>query len=132
MVCCIRVFTEEEVLMTGEHAKARMRRLQTAALAAAVLGAGTSSWAQIASLSKGQQLLVNNGLQIFAFTPDSAYPIHYNQAGGYNSVAATNCTGLEWGNTPTDMSVLGSAPGAAWGKWADYTGTPATALTGTE
>src|SRR5678815_40957 len=127
----------KEVSMTGENAKARskFRRIQAAAIAAAALGATSASWGQIASLNKGQQLLVNQGLQVFGLTNDTQYPVHYNQ-GGYNSVAATNLTGLQWSYSPhpelgqpaTDMSVLGAAPGATWGKWADYLGTPSTAL----
>src|SRR4051812_30529731 len=65
--------------------------------------------AQIATLDKGHQIIVNNGLQILGLDTDQAdYPIDYNE------LSAAHMTGAMWayGQTVPTLSA-----GQTWGKW---------------
>ncbi len=84
---------------------------------------------QLATLDKGHQLIVNNGLQIWGFNSDTQYPVDYNE------LSAANMTAVMYGYT-TDTGSLSA--GQKWGKWVDpnpnsgtYT-SPANSLNPTE
>src|SRR5437762_14373916 len=70
--------------------------------------------AQVASLDKGHQLLVDRGLQIGGLIAQTVDPFNLNtmQAGGF--------TMPQWAWT-SDVSKLSAAPGAPWSRWIDYT-----------
>jgi autotransporter-associated beta strand protein len=114
------------------------RRTLTA-VAASVLFAAVPpvANAQLATLDKGHQLLVNNGLQIWGVATDTSYGLNYA------SLENANMNGVMWGFPAvggTDMNALG--PGDKWGKWTDWQYnsnpangpivTPQTALTAAE
>ncbi|HEY2759778.1 MAG TPA: hypothetical protein VGI75_03525, partial [Pirellulales bacterium] len=70
---------------------------------------GAAAKAQIATLDKGHQIIVNNGIQILGLDTDQAdYPIDYNE------VNAAHMTGAMWayGQTVPTLSA-----GQTWGKW---------------
>lgn len=76
-----------------------------------VIGALFSSGAiaQISTLDKGHQVIVNNGIQILGLVTDQAdYPVDYNE------VNAAHMTGamFAYGNTVPTLSA-----GQTWGKW---------------
>src|SRR5437762_10696585 len=102
------------------HRRRHSRRASSSfAIAAAMLAAASSAArAQIATLDKGHSLLVTKGLQIWGLDSDSTYQVNYA------NFTAANMSSLFWGNTP---SIFPTA-GMKWGKWVDYTGSPATAL----
>jgi hypothetical protein len=84
------------------------------AVAAVLLVATSLARAQVASLSKGQQILVDRGLQINGVVALTSDPFHLS------TLQSTNFTAPLWAWT-SDVSKLGSAPGAPWAKWFDYT-----------
>ena len=84
------------------------------AVAAVLLVATLPVRAQVASLSKGQQVLVDRGLQIDGLVALTSDPFHLS------TLQSTNFTAPLWAWT-SDVSKLGSAPGAPWAKWFDYT-----------
>ncbi len=102
--------------------------LQVACLVVAIAASNATSQfagAQLATLGKGHQLLVNSGLQIWGLNTDSAqYPFNYN------NLAALTMDAVIWSHGQSDPGVL--TTGQKWGKWVDYLGSPATALDATE
>src|SRR5215212_9858884 len=69
--------------------------------------------AQIASLDKGHQILIDRGLPVsglIALTSDS-FHLSTMQAGGFTMPL------WAWNS---DVSTLGAAPGAPWSRWVDY------------
>jgi hypothetical protein len=71
------------------------------------------SSAQIAGLDKGHQILIDRGLQIsglIALTSDS-FHLSTMQTGGFTMPL------WAWNS---DVSALGGAGGAPWGRWVDY------------
>ncbi|MEX0612224.1 MAG: autotransporter-associated beta strand repeat-containing protein, partial [Pirellulales bacterium] len=116
-----------------------MRRIK-ARLCPAVFAAGIAAGvvfaitpiacAQVATLGKGHQLLVNNGLQIWGLQTDKTYPLSYSE------LTAANMNAVVFSYEQSNPGVL--SPGQKWGKWvvADpthplYT-SPATSLDSTE
>jgi autotransporter-associated beta strand protein len=111
----------------------------------AVLAAGLitalapSARAQLATLDKGHQILVNNGLQIWGSATDI---VNYDV--NYAALEGANMNGVMWGfpangytvaNGGTEMNLLSA--GDKWAKWTpwEYNGTtvtPQTALTAAE
>ena len=115
--------------MRGENRRRRNYRVQSIALAGAVLAGSAGVRAQIATLDKGHNVLLDNGLQVWGLDTDNRYPFDYSVARG------ANLTGVVFANTPTLTDAL--SPGDKWGKWTDYrydgsTVTPLTALTAGE
>ncbi len=76
--------------------------------------------AQIATLDKGHQIFVNNGLQIWGLDTDNRYSLDYNE------LTAGNMTAVMWATGQAQPGNLSS--GQKWGNWVDYKGSPATAL----
>src|SRR6266545_2876078 len=70
--------------------------------------------AQIATLDKGHQILIDRGLQIGGLVDQTYRPFHLG------TLQAANFTIPLWA-WDTDISQLGPAPGAPWGRWIDYT-----------
>jgi autotransporter-associated beta strand protein len=104
----------------------------TRVILAALLGAAVapSAWAQIASLDKGHQLLLNSGLQIWGLNTDMQYSFNYN------NLAGANMNAVMWGYDQSSPGVLSS--GQHWAKWiqpdpaqSGYT-SPANSLNSTE
>lgn len=80
--------------------------------------------AQVATLGKGHQLLVSNGLQIWGLDQGA---VGFN----YNNLANANFNGViwSWGVDPSPHPKLSSlSTGQKWGKWTDPNGSPAVAL----
>src|SRR5215211_4446237 len=98
---------------------------RSAALAGAVLAAVSSSAAraQVATLSKGHQLLVNYGLQIWGCDTGAAPFV-------YSGLTGANMNGVMWSHGQSKAGSL--TAGQKWGKWVDYHGTPSGALDATE
>ena len=97
----------------------------------AVVAIGLPARAQIASLDKGHQLLVNSGLQIWGLNTDS-FQYNFN----YNNFTAANMNGVMWSFEQANAGVLSA--GQKWGKWvqpdptqSNYTA-PSNSLTATE
>lgn len=95
-------------------------------MAAGILVAANApmACAQIATLDKGHQILVNNGLQIWGLDQGAS---GFN----YNNLANANFNGVMWsfGLDPSPHPKLSSlSTGQKWGKWMDPNGSPATAL----
>src|SRR6476620_2018446 len=69
--------------------------------------------AQVASIDKGHQILVDRGLQIGGLIAQTSDPFHLStmQAGGF--------TMPQWAWS-SDVSTLGASPGATWSRWIDY------------
>src|SRR5688572_5466689 len=91
---------------------------------AAALSAASPALAQVATLGKGHNLLVNNGLQIWGLDTG---------ASGFNYANLTNANfnGVlwSWGVDPAPHPKLDLVPvGSKWGKWTDQHGDPALAL----
>ncbi len=87
--------------------------------------------AQIASLDKGHQLLVNSGLQIWGLNTDS-----FQYTFNYNNFTGANMDAVMWSYLQANAGVLST--GQKWGKWvqpdssqSNYT-SPATSLNSTE
>ena len=94
-------------------------------LAAAVCAViSPTACAQIAALDKGHQLLINSGLQIWGLNTDNTYTFNYN------NLTAANMDAVIWSYNQSNPGVL--LTGQKWGKWADYLGSPDTALNGAE
>ena len=74
----------------------------------------TPAHAQIASLDKGHQILLNRGLQIGGMVDQTYRPFHLSTLQGGNFTLPL------WGFN-ADVSQLGAAPGVPWGRWIDYT-----------
>lgn len=94
-------------------------------LAAGLLGAlAPNACAQLATLDKGHQLLVNSGLQIWGCdTGASSFT--------YTNLTNANMNGVMWSHQQSNPALL--TPGQKWGKWVHHdTSTPATALNSTE
>src|SRR2546423_2545856 len=70
--------------------------------------------AQLTSLDKGHQILIDRGVQISGLIALTENPFHLStmQAGGLTMPLWT------WSG---DVSQLGASPGAPWGRWIDYT-----------
>src|SRR5215211_4719753 len=70
--------------------------------------------AQIVTLDKGHQILIDRGLPIGGVIALTSDPFHLNtmQAGGFTMPL------WAWNS---DVSTLGAAPGAPWSRWVDYT-----------
>jgi autotransporter-associated beta strand protein len=109
----------------------RLMRRTLTKLCHAVLAAGAAftitpiAHAQIATLDKGHQLLVNSGLQIWGLNTDSSqYPFNYN------NLTSANMNAVVWSLGQSNPGVLSA--GQKWGKWVDYLGNPASALDSTE
>jgi autotransporter-associated beta strand protein len=95
----------------------------------ALVASGPFACAQIATLDKGHQLLVNNGLQIWGL--DQCAGCTFN----YNGLANANFNGVmwSWGVDDAPHPKLNSlANGQKWGKWQDPNVNPASALDATE
>lgn len=100
-------------------------RLYRSLLIAGVVAAATShACAQLATLDKGHQLLVDRGLQIWGLDTNSTDPFNYN------NLSAANFNAVMWSFNQSNPALL--SPGQKWGKWVDHTGSPATALSGAE
>ena len=110
--------------MRGNPAKKSSRRLRSIAIASAVLAGASAAQAQVATMSKGHQLLVNNGLQIWGLVTDANYQFNYP------NMAAANFNAVTWSYGASSPQLLSA--GQKWGKWVDYTGHPSTALNATE
>src|SRR3989442_1480491 len=100
------------------------RGVHSIALASAVLAASSSALAQIGSLDKGHSYLVNNGFYVSGWDTDATYQFNY-----------TNITGLGlgsvfWGPGQSNAGTAMMTSGQLWGKVADYTGFPSTAING--
>jgi autotransporter-associated beta strand protein len=91
-----------------------LQSLRAVAAAAAVLAAALPARGQVTSLSKGQQILVDRGLQLNGLVALTSDPFHLS------TLQSTNFTAPLWAWT-SDVSKLGAAPGAPWAKWFDYT-----------
>jgi hypothetical protein len=108
--------------------KRRSVHVWSVALAAAVLGIPHPVCAQI---SKGQQILLNRGLQTQGLsTPDNAFHLDTYTNAYYTSA---NWMGESSGNAGYISDLLGPAPGFPWARWvADETSMPGmgTGLTG--
>lgn len=79
--------------------------------------------AQITTLDKGHQLLVNSGLQIWGCdTGASSFT--------YGNLTNANFNAVMWSHGQAKANLLST--GQKWGKWVDYLGSPATALNSTE
>src|SRR5262249_38066640 len=70
--------------------------------------------AQVATITKGQQILVDRGMQLNGVIALTSDPFHLS------TLQSTNFTAPMWAWT-SDMSKLGAAPGAPWAKWFDWT-----------
>src|SRR6185312_5363113 len=70
--------------------------------------------AQVPSLDKGHQILIDRGLQIGGVIALTENPFHLStmQAGGFTMPL------WAW---HSDVSALGPTPGAPWSRWLDYT-----------
>lgn len=80
----------------------------------AMLATASPVFAQVASLSKGQQILVSRGMQINGIIALTSDPFHLS------TLQSTNFTAPFWAWT-SDVSKLGAASaGAPWAKWFDY------------
>src|SRR3954463_3881669 len=90
---------------------------------------GPIGHAQIATLDKGHQLLVDNGLQIWGL--DQCAGCSFN----YNGLANANFNGVVWSwnvdNAP-HPKLTSLSSGQKWGKWQDPNISPASALDATE
>ncbi len=76
--------------------------------------------AQIATLDKGHQIFVNNGLQIWGLDTSDDYSLNYNELQAGNMTAVMWTTGqAQPGNLTT---------GQKWGTWADDKLAPSTLL----
>jgi autotransporter-associated beta strand protein len=113
----------------------RRRRLTSAAAGLLVAAAGGSAaHAQIATLDKGHNILVNNGLQIWG-TNTNALP---GNGFSYSTMEGANMNGVMWGFPAQGTSDVNAVPvGKKWGRWTDYrydgtTVTPQNALTAAE
>src|SRR4051812_23550432 len=89
-----------------------------------------SADAQIATLDKGHQLIVNQGLQIWGLQSDTQYPLDYNE------LSAANMNGVMFSYGASNAGTLSA--GQKWGKWvqprqnqSNYT-SPANSLDATE
>jgi autotransporter-associated beta strand protein len=111
------------------------RKLALAASAAvsiaAVMTGAPSAWAQLTTIDKGHNLLLNSGLQIWGLNTDS-FQYNFN----YNNFAAMNMNAVMWSYGQSNAGVLSA--GQKWGKWIqpdpgqpNYT-SPANSLNGTE
>ncbi len=99
-------------------------RARSLILAGAVLaGAASACHAQITTLDKGHSLLLTDGLQIWGLNTDSS-SFHYSDLTG------ADLNAVMWSYGQANAGSLST--GQTWGKWADYTGSPSTALNSTE
>jgi hypothetical protein len=96
--------------------------IRTVALAAVVFGIPCSIYAQV---SKGQQLLLNRGLQIQGLaTPDNYLHLDTYSNANYT---ATDWSGESSGNAGMISDFQGPPPGFAWSRWvADESSMPGT------
>src|SRR5690349_20582205 len=93
----------------------RPRNIALLSLAFVLLARCPLLSAQIATLDKGHQILVDRGLAISGLIALTSDPFHLTtmQGGGFTMPLWT------WSS---DGSTLGPAPGATtWGRWVDYT-----------
>lgn len=109
----------------GKHCRQGRNRVRSIALAGAVMAGMTSAQAQIATLDKGHQLLLNGGLQIWGLNTDS-----FQYTFNYNNLTAANMNAVMYSHGQSNTGAL--SPGQKWGKWVDYHGNPSTALDATE
>jgi len=112
-----------------KYTKRRTRRVgrrgvHTIALAAAVGVGATQVRAQLASLDRGHQILVNDGIQIWGADSNTADNFSYTGATG------ANLNAVMWGFPAHGGDILST--GFKWGKWTDPYGSPSTALNSTE
>jgi len=91
--------------------KLSRRRVQTIALAGAVLAGTSGARAQLASLDRGHQILVNDGVQIWGADSNTADNFSYTGAFG------ANLNGVMWGFPAQGGDILST--GFQWGKWPD-------------
>lgn len=116
--------------MSRKHVHSRRgrggRRVHSIALSGAVLAVSSPLWVQgqIASLDKGHSYLVNNGLFLSGWDTDATYQFNYT------NITGLNCNAVIWGPSQSNAGTALMAAGQKWGKVADYTGTPSTALNG--
>src|SRR5262245_32144840 len=105
---------------TPFNSRQTVSRIVWAAAAISVCGTiAPASQAQLASLDKGHQLLVNSGLQIWGLNTDS-FQYNFN----YNNFLAANMNAVMWSHNQSNPGVLST--GQKWGKWVQETGSPAT------
>src|SRR5437016_5815258 len=64
---------------------------------------------QIASLDKGHQLLINDGLQIWGLNTDNRYQFNYA------NLADANMDAVIWSTNQSSTGLLSA--GENWGKW---------------
>jgi autotransporter-associated beta strand protein len=113
----------------------RRRKLALAATAAVSIAAVTtgarSASAQITTIDKGHNLLLNSGLQIWGLNTDS-----FQYTFNYNNLTAANMDAVQWSYGQSNPGAL--TTGQRWGKWvqpdpgqSNYT-SPANSLNSTE
>src|SRR3954451_16230510 len=81
-------------------------------VAGLLAGLAPQGHAQIASLDKGHQLLVNQGLQIWGLNTDS-----FQYSFNYNNFTAANMNAVMWSYGQSNTPALSA--GQKWGRWAD-------------
>ena len=103
-----KVIRREEMMQRASLNRVAIFYLARACPVATVLLVATLSVrAQVPSLSKGQQILVDRGMQINGVVALTSDPFHLS------TLQSTNFTAPLWAWT-SDVSKLGSAPGAPW------------------
>jgi hypothetical protein len=80
--------------------------------------------AQVATIDKGHQFFLNNGLQVWGLDQGAS---NFN----YNGLTGANFTGVMW-SYGQDYKAAQLTAGQKWGKWVSAEGTPATALDATQ
>jgi autotransporter-associated beta strand protein len=117
--------------MLFSHPRRKLALAATAAVSLAVTAGARSASAQITSLDKGHNLLLNSGLQIWGLNTDS-----FQYTFNYNNLAAMNMNAVQWSYGQSNPGVL--TTGQRWGKWvqpdpgqSNYT-SPANSLNSTE
>ena len=94
-----------------------------AAVASSFVGAAPAQ-AQVATLGKGYQYFLNNGLQIWGLDQGAS-------TFDYNGLTGANFNGVMW-SYGQDYKAANLTAGQKWGKWVDASGSPATALDATQ
>src|SRR3954467_7666571 len=104
------------------------RKVSALAIAAAAAVASsvatTPAQAQVATLGKGDQYFLNNGVQIWGLDQGAS-------TFDYNGLAGANFNGVMW-SYGQDYKAAQLTTGHKWGKWVDANGTPANALDATQ
>src|SRR3954463_5083116 len=110
--------------MSGRSSRRNVSALAIAAGAVVASSIATPAQAQVATLGKGYQYFLNNGLQIWGLDQGAS---NFN----YNGLTGANFNGVMW-SYGQDYKAAQLTAGQKWGKWVDASGTPATALDATQ